>query len=293
MATLRGTRSDDILNGTNYNDVIYGRAGNDVIETGAGNDTVYGGRGSDTIVIGSGTNQLYGGSGADTFAVGAVAAGRSNLRDWQDGVDKIDLTDLGISSLDELTMSVSGAWTMIDTGRVDVAIQTSRLTSALSADDFIFAAGPPPEPEPTPGSTPTVDFINGRSPGDFDFVPEYGNLDQFSWDWFSGATSPYMDFILVPANFWSPAQPIGPMTVQANMDVMGSDTFDFESFETTTPTDFSIIAYNDGQIVGTQTFAGTGDRTPTTYETDDALFDTVDLVEFIGISDLDNLAFMI
>ena len=79
------------LTGTEQNDIIRGNGGNDVIIALGGSDIVNGNAGRDG---------LEGGAGADTFKwfniheTGLTNATRDNLRDFQHGVDKIDLRAL-------------------------------------------------------------------------------------------------------------------------------------------------------------------------------------------------------
>ena len=114
MATITGTSGRDILRGTSLEDVIsgyggndtiiawgsrdriYGGAGNDDIEAGYGNDYVRGGPGHDDIEGDDGNDWLYGGGGADVFEFDEDD-GYDNIRDWQDGQDRIDLDDFDLS----------------------------------------------------------------------------------------------------------------------------------------------------------------------------------------------------
>ncbi|WP_348253991.1 M10 family metallopeptidase C-terminal domain-containing protein, partial [Salmonella enterica] len=69
------------------NDVIVGNAANNVLKGGAGNDVLFGGGGAD---------ELWGGAGKDIFVFSAAsdsAPGASDwIRDFQKGIDKIDLS---------------------------------------------------------------------------------------------------------------------------------------------------------------------------------------------------------
>lgn len=77
MATIIGTKGNDIINGTAFDDVIYGGGGRDVIHGGDGNDEIWGGpggkdwlygdAGNDVLKGGGGQDSLYGGTGADQF----------------------------------------------------------------------------------------------------------------------------------------------------------------------------------------------------------------------------------
>ena len=70
---------------------LSGGAGHDLLSEGRGNDRLEGGAGDDTLVGGTGRDLFYGGSGADLFVV--LADGQTDeIRDFQPGVDRIDLS---------------------------------------------------------------------------------------------------------------------------------------------------------------------------------------------------------
>lgn len=271
MATLNGTGGADILNGTSASDLIYGKSGNDIIFTGVGNDTVYGGAGNDRIVIGSGTNILYGGVGQDVFEVADGATGVGVLRDWQDGQDKIDLSDLGIASLDDLTIRQAGVWTVIDTGDVDLRIKTSQLGGGLSAEDFVFAQNG----GGADGNTFAFDFDN---------LPQWvdtGVIDGFAFD----------GYIATPFGANGPLQPgdpaIAPIFTEwggrTDTSISRADNFDFESFEAIGMGADQLIlvvtGFDNGAATGTQEFL-LQDDAMSQFFLNDAIFDSVDRVEF-------------
>jgi Ca2+-binding RTX toxin-like protein len=97
--TLRGI--ENVLS-TNVKDTITGNSANNRLEGRAGNDVLSGGGGADTIVGGTGSDDMTGGTGADVFDFNAfdemsLASGSTFdiIRDFQSGVDRIDLRDLG------------------------------------------------------------------------------------------------------------------------------------------------------------------------------------------------------
>jgi serralysin len=75
-------------------DLLVGGAGADLLMGGAGNDTLQGGAGDDLLISASGADQLSGGAGADTFVMTATSE-RSVIRDFERGVDLINLDDWG------------------------------------------------------------------------------------------------------------------------------------------------------------------------------------------------------
>ena len=91
-----GTSSTDSLTGASTAEAIYGFAGN---------DTIHGGRGDDTIYGGAGADRLYGEYGKDIFKVQEVSHSINNsgsydiIYGFEDGIDKIDLTGLGFTTL--------------------------------------------------------------------------------------------------------------------------------------------------------------------------------------------------
>jgi len=83
---------------------------------GDGNDKINGGAGDDTICAGSGKDGFVkGGSGADTFKFG-IGDGEIKIFDWEDGIDKIELTGgLDYSDLTQSTSVHKGITTVIYT----------------------------------------------------------------------------------------------------------------------------------------------------------------------------------
>jgi serralysin len=114
--TLRGLGGNDTIVAGNGIDTIDGGAGDDRIEAGNGNDVLLGGAGADTLLGGNGDDvlnggagqdRLTGGSGADifVFAKDAVDGLIDTIVDFKSGVDKIDLSALGIDAGDVLFQS--------------------------------------------------------------------------------------------------------------------------------------------------------------------------------------------
>ncbi|MEM9449332.1 MAG: DUF4347 domain-containing protein [Cyanobacteria bacterium P01_E01_bin.6] len=118
---LRGRRDNDRLEGGDGDDMMYGDRGNDRIicdagddfaKGGAGKDTIFGndgddellgnggrdkiagGDGDDTIVGGFGNDKLTGGDGIDTFIYNRPKDGRDLIRDFEVGIDLIDVSNL-------------------------------------------------------------------------------------------------------------------------------------------------------------------------------------------------------
>lgn len=118
--TLSGGAGDDRLDGGKGNDRLFGGTGNDTLEGADGrdrldggsgrdllfggkdNDTLSGGEGRDTLVGGAGADVLTGGAGADIFVFSKSAhigrkATSDRITDFETGLDRIDLSGLGLS----------------------------------------------------------------------------------------------------------------------------------------------------------------------------------------------------
>ncbi len=110
-------------------------------------ETLTGTNDDDVIVGGAGTNTLSGKDGADTFVIGARPGVFSSdaIKDFQRGIDKIDISALGISSFSQmkpLLMQsnipvVTGLGVMTNFNSRGFSLENVKL-STLSADDFIF-----------------------------------------------------------------------------------------------------------------------------------------------------------
>lgn len=176
--TLRGGNGTDSMDGGTEDDLIYGDAGNDTMSGGAGNDLlnggadndsingdagadrIWGGTGDDTINGGAGADISYGGAGADTFVFtaasdsGAATADGDRLRDFEAGVDTIDLSAVyagtlawfGTGAFDGVNAGVrlaeiNGTMTVVEVdvngdGTRDMRIWVS--DSGLAETDFVL-----------------------------------------------------------------------------------------------------------------------------------------------------------
>lgn len=139
-----GSRAADVLKGALGNDDLYGGGGNDRLFGGDDDDKLFGGAGNDTLDGGGGNNKLYGGAGEDTFKLSHQGGGITVLGDFQVGLDKFDLSILGISSLDQLQMilkqksSAEAAFNIsFKSGYVAVTWQNLDI-SKLTSRDFVF-----------------------------------------------------------------------------------------------------------------------------------------------------------
>jgi len=139
---LAGHNGNDTLEGFAGDDHLKGRDGNDRLLGGAGNDELEGGAGNDLLIGGAGDDVLYGGAGADRF-VFASGDGVDEIKDFEAGVDKIDLSAAGVTSFDDLVITGGRWWTDVqiayggDTLRLDTGWRPS--LPELTASDFLFA----------------------------------------------------------------------------------------------------------------------------------------------------------
>ena len=143
---LVGGSGDDQLHGDAGNDTLAGNLGNDRLYGGAGNDILDGGAGQDRLVGGLGDDTLWGDrcgpDDMDTF-VYAPGHGADTIKDFQDGLDRIDLSDFtGISGFSDLSAKQDGDDVVIDFssyGNVGDSITLENFDLAnLNAEDFIF-----------------------------------------------------------------------------------------------------------------------------------------------------------
>ncbi|MEP3889935.1 MAG: calcium-binding protein [Hellea sp.] len=127
---------------------IMGDAGDNTLVGTAGNDTIDGLAGNDTLDGLGGTNNLTGGTGADTFIVSARGNHITIIKDFEDGIDFIDLSGMGVSSYDQLVpfMTQNGANLIIDTvwpnSSFERLVIENTTAADLSAADFIFDTDP-------------------------------------------------------------------------------------------------------------------------------------------------------
>ncbi|MCT4608905.1 MAG: cadherin-like domain-containing protein [Pelagimonas sp.] len=134
---MNGGGGDDTMQGGIGADTLKGGDGNDLMEGGEGRDTLIGKSGNDTLIGGADKDLYVGGVGNDVFVLEAGIA--DHISDFQDGVDKIDITafgrDASVSVTDDdgdAVLSVNGAV---------VAKLGDTQTSKITEDDFIRYSG--------------------------------------------------------------------------------------------------------------------------------------------------------
>jgi Ca2+-binding RTX toxin-like protein len=155
---LFGDAGDDALRGNLGNDTIDGGAGDDDVRGGGSNDALMGGDGNDFLLGEGGKDRLMGGSGDDTLIGGrsgifdgvqdtfvyydndAGGGGFDRVRDFEDGVDKIDFVDIGFADLDEALSIASerSGGVRFDFGGGDVLFIENFTLAQLTADDILL-----------------------------------------------------------------------------------------------------------------------------------------------------------
>lgn len=139
---ISGGAADDLLRGDDGNDSLSGQGGNDFLNGGADNDTLYGGGDDDTLVGGSGDDFLFGQTGVDRMTGGAGAdvfmADRVStdlVRDFEDGIDMIQLSHLSLSSTYSITSKGNGD-AVIQLDGVDALILRNVTQAEITAADI-------------------------------------------------------------------------------------------------------------------------------------------------------------
>lgn len=148
---LDGGAGQDRLDGDGGTDTLIGRDGADDLYGGAGQDRLLGGEGDDRLRGGEGQDQLIGGTGRDVFVMEA-GGGRDRVRDFEDGVDLIDLTALDLQIGSEtaadafakltLVQLRAGVLVALSDDRADAVLLENMTLSQLSEDDFLFTDDP-------------------------------------------------------------------------------------------------------------------------------------------------------
>ena len=154
---LVGDSGEDVLVGGKGNDILIGGSGGGRLKGGDDHDTLYGGNGADwldggegnDILIGggSGGDRLKGDEGRDTFVFALEEYGGAVIEDFTKGEDRIDVSALGVASLDELhvyenvrtgdtKLWASGA------GSSGGSIVLEDFSGSLDAADFVFTDNP-------------------------------------------------------------------------------------------------------------------------------------------------------
>ncbi|GAA6159961.1 hypothetical protein NBRC116589_21350 [Ruegeria sp. HU-ET01832] len=115
--------------------------GDDELFGGAGDDIIDGGRGDDILDGGADNDTLIGGSGRDTFTF-RRGTGFDVVADFSTSVedgDFLDVSDFGVTQLEELNITADGENTIIDLGNGDQVTLEGVAPNELVAENFVFA----------------------------------------------------------------------------------------------------------------------------------------------------------
>jgi hypothetical protein len=135
-----GLDGKDSLKGGAGNDRLHGGSGKDKLFGDAGDDELKGGGGDDKLDGGAGNDFLTGGAGRDTFVFGG-AFGVDSITDFEDGIDRIDLSKVpGITGFGDLAIVADGfGGSIVTVGTEGTIFVWTAPPAALTAADFIFA----------------------------------------------------------------------------------------------------------------------------------------------------------
>jgi len=143
---LEGLSTNDLLLGDAGNDILFGGAGHDQLYGGAGNDTLTGGPGQDILDGGDGDDlilldgydfdQAFGGAGADSFRF--LSGSWGMIKDFQSGVDHIDLSKIDVRSY---FMFQESGYITLDVTDGTGAVMRLRVSSFYKGSDIILAGG--------------------------------------------------------------------------------------------------------------------------------------------------------
>ncbi len=138
-ANLRGVGNalGNVIQGNSGNNVLSGLFGDDLLFGGDGRDQLFGGTGDDILVGGRGADVLTGGAGADIFVFDDVGVWREKVMDFEDGIDRIDLSGTGLTSFSQLSVTRYGTGTIINYGSASILLVGEDYHN-IDASDFLF-----------------------------------------------------------------------------------------------------------------------------------------------------------
>lgn len=132
---LRGYAGNDLIHGLAGNDLLIGDVGDDRILGGLGSDRLNGGAGNDYLNGNKGNDQLLGRAGADRFAF-ALHGGSDRILDFEDGVDRIEITS-GAERFSDLRLAQVGDDVRVAFADTVVLVEDTAVRQ-LTSVDFLF-----------------------------------------------------------------------------------------------------------------------------------------------------------
>lgn len=149
-------------------DAYIGTSGDDNVSLLGGDDTFDGGAGNDTVNGDGGNDTLTGGADNDVFVIG-TDNGADVITDLTLGEDRIHLTALGISAIEDLSLSDTADGALIDFGDGNTVTIEGIATADLSNENFVLTGN-------FFFGTSADDRVNGKS--GVDIMRGYGGNDQ-------------------------------------------------------------------------------------------------------------------
>ncbi|EGF91014.1 hemolysin-type calcium-binding repeat 2 copies family protein [Asticcacaulis biprosthecium C19] len=191
-----GTALNDSFTGNSGRNVLDGAAGNDTIAGGGGHDDVWGGAGADRLIADGGNDRLtgnysfagYGDNATDTFVI-RTNAGAVTISDFKLGIDKLDVSDFGLTT----GSTWVGSAVQVDTNTVLTLTQGANTVTVtlqgvvnghlLQVSDMIGGTSaliaPPPQPAFSNGGNGLLDiFVVDPQLGDQTFLHFENGLDK-------------------------------------------------------------------------------------------------------------------
>jgi len=157
--TVTGNERDQKVQGDDAANTLNG---------GGGRDQMVGAGGDDVLNGGTGDDKLTGNEGADRF-VFDVGTGTDRIKDFEVGIDKIDLRAFGVSWAQvQAAMTTELNSTIITLGNGDVVQVQNIANAALHQSDFILAPPPAPFVSDRGGASEIQMWDDGVAPAVFD-----------------------------------------------------------------------------------------------------------------------------
>ena len=135
---LLGHDGNDTLLGGDGADRLLGHTGDDLLLGHDGDDIFNGHGGNDTLIGGNGNDHLWSGGGADLFVFDSEEAGVDYVKDFESGMDIIDLTDFEHTNTSTLDMTQQGEHVLLNLDGDSSIIFQNTLLSELGNDSFLF-----------------------------------------------------------------------------------------------------------------------------------------------------------
>lgn len=127
------------LDGGPGDDRLSGGGGDDRLIGGEGRDTLIGGGGHDTLYGGPGDDRMTGGAGRDTFIFTQPGFGNDVVTDFQLGVDRLDIADLGVA-LAHLNVRQAGSAAIVEIDGSSIRLAGVSAAALLAQIDEVFLA---------------------------------------------------------------------------------------------------------------------------------------------------------